>query len=578
MLCRSCRVHLHKQFPYCLHCGTLRKGARISQFRPPHLRRLDGTGDVVPLTKVSTMVGRDAGNDLVLDDPSVSRQHARIVRGKGGFYVEDLRSLNGVTIGGRTLRGGRMMLRDGTILHFGDISVIFEQPRDAAVGSKTMVRGVEHTAHGAPVVEEAPTATEPLSVRPRQRSGWALKQLPDDGKGNRPWVLRNTRTGKYLQLDDKDAFIWQQIDGEASVRDILFAFAERYGELALPRIEQALRAFASIDLVYGLYGQKPPEQPSLLRRIGRALFRMLLRMELSIKGFDPLVGRLYRSIGWIFFTRLGVAVLWALILGGLYGLWRASAGQQLFDLQGAGPYGAAAIGVGYLVALGMHETAHALAVKSYGRRVTRGGFMLTMGVPFAFVDTSDMWFGTRWSRLVVTLSGPLSTAGLAGALALYASFGGPPGAAAVCYHLAIGLYLNTLYNLNPLLPLDGYQALADALRMPRLREEATAYFTKGIWQDLLARRRPGWRQVGLAVYGLLAVGSLIGFAAIALLAWRDRLGDLVADRVPDGLRTVVIALGIGLIFFPIWYLLIKKASSFVTRVRARRSGTVEATL
>lgn len=60
----------------------------------------------------------------------------------------------------------------------------------------------------------------------------------------------------------------------------------------------------------------------------------------------------------------------------------------------------------------MQESAHSLAVKSYGRTVPRGGFMLMMGMPFAFVDTSDMWFGTRSSRVMVTVAGPLSTAGV----------------------------------------------------------------------------------------------------------------------------------------------------------------------
>jgi putative peptide zinc metalloprotease protein len=576
MLCQYCRVHLHRDHPYCLHCGKLRPGAKLTAYQAPQLRRHDTPGDPVRLTKVSTMVGRDPGSDLVLDDPSVSRHHARVVRGRGGFYVEDLRSFNGVTMGGRTLRGGKAMLRDGTILHLGDVSLIFEQPRGAQVGSRTMVRRVHKTMVGDPgdagADEPAPTATEPLSVCPRQRSGWALKQLPDDGRGERPWVLRNTRTGKYLQLDDKDAFIWNQVDGENTIRDILFAYAEKYDELALPRIEQTLWAFASIELVQGLYGQRAKQRPPLLRRIGQAIFRTLLRMEVSIKGLDPILGRLYRSIGWIFFTRLGVAVLWALILGGLYGLWQASAEHKLFDLGGAGVWGAVAIGLGYITALALHELAHALAVKSYGRKVTRGGFMLMLGMPFAFVDTSDMWFGTRRSRLVVTLSGPLSTAALAGGLALYATYGGQPAVAAVCYQLAIGLYINTLYNLNPLLPLDGYQALADALRMPRLREESTAYFTKGIWRDLRARRRPGLRQVGLALYGVVAVVTLAGFAVIGLMAWRARLGDLVEDRVPASLQIIVVALGIGIIFFPIWYLAYKKIRTIAGRARAARGA------
>jgi putative peptide zinc metalloprotease protein len=188
-----------------------------------------------------------------------------------------------------------------------------------------------------------------------------------------------------------------------------------------------------------------------------------------------------------------------------------------------------------------------------------------------------MWFGTRWSRLVVTLSGPIATAGMAGGLALYAGYGGSPAWAAVCYQLSIGLYINTLYNLNPLLPLDGYQALSDALRMPRLREEATAYFTKGIWSDLRRGKRPGIKQLGLALYGLVALGCLIGFAVIGLMAWHARLGKFVDKRVPQQLQTVVVVLGIILIFFPIWYMLIKKVRMVLAKIKARRGGTVEAT-
>lgn len=573
MLCHNCRVHLNKDFPYCLKCGKLRKGVRLADFNAPQLRMLNVEGEPLALTRTSTTIGRENGNDLVINDPSVSRQHAKVIRGKGGFYVEDLRSFNGVTIGGKTYRGQRTMLKDGTIMHLGDISVIFEQPRTDEIGGRTMVKG-GGVLRTSPEVA-APTATEPLSVVPRQRGGWALKQLPSEGRADRTWVLRNTRSGKYLQLDDKDAFIWQQLDGENSVRDILFLFAEKYGELALPRIEQALWAFASIELVRGLYGQHPPTKPPLIKRIGAWLLKTLLKAEVSFKGLDSWMGAFYRTYGWLFFTRIGVTIMWALILGGLFGLWQASQEHKLFDLRGAGPGGATVIGIGYIVALALHEGAHALAVKSYGRKVTRGGFLLMMGMPFAFVDTSDMWFGTRWSRLVVTLSGPLATAGMAGSLAIYAAYGDSPAWTAVCYQLAIGLYLNTLYNLNPLLPLDGYQALADALRMPKLREEATAYFTKGIWKDLRGGRRPGWKQIGLALYGLVAALCLVGFAAIGLMAWQSRLGGYVQDKVPGYVQTIVIVGGIALIFFPIWYMIWKKVRAIAARVKSRRDTSVE---
>ena len=70
---------------------------------------------------------------------------------------------------------------------------------------------------------------------------------------------------------------------------------------------------------------------------------------------------------------------------------------------------------------------------------------------------------------------------MACAAGLAAAYAPDPRVAGVAFQLAFGLYINTAYNLNPLMRRwTGYQALADALRQPRLREEAPAYFTNGV--------------------------------------------------------------------------------------------------
>lgn len=575
MLCHVCHVHLRRDHPYCLQCGTIRRRVKASAFAAPYLRigaaTAAGAAPVrLPLVKPVTTIGRGTDNDLVLDDPSVSRHHAKVVRGPGGFTIEDLDSFNGTTVADRVLHGDAVVLADATTLYVGDVELHFEQPRSAVIGSKTLVRGTEHTLLGSSSEpEEAPAATEPLSVRPRRRSGWALKQVPDD-RGREVWVLRNTRTGKYLELDGRDVFIWNSIDGENTVRDLLFAYAERYGELALPRIEKALRAFAAADLVRGLHGQRDPQR-SMVNRAGRALLRTLLMLKISVGGLDRFFGWLYRRIGWRFFTRTGVVLLWALIIAGLYGFVVATGRQRLFDVGGSGVWGAIAVAGGYLAALIIHESAHALAVKSYGRRVTRGGFMLMLGMPFAYVDTSDMWFGSRWSRLVVTLSGPLTTAALAGGAGLVAAYGADPVISGIAFQLAVGLYINTLYNLNPLMPLDGYQALSDVLRMPRLREEAMAYFLRGVWRDLRAGRRPGLRQVGLAAYGLTALVAMALFVVMALLVWNSRLGGLVQTYLRPPLDAILVAAILAVATFPIWFHLVRGLALRVRRAGARRA-------
>jgi pSer/pThr/pTyr-binding forkhead associated (FHA) protein len=54
----------------------------------------------VVLAKEETTIGRDLGNDIQIDNPSVSRFHAKIYRQGWPFFVEDLKSTNGVLVNG----------------------------------------------------------------------------------------------------------------------------------------------------------------------------------------------------------------------------------------------------------------------------------------------------------------------------------------------------------------------------------------------------------------------------------------------------------------------------------------------
>jgi predicted component of type VI protein secretion system len=83
----------------------------------PHLR-LEETGEVFPLRDDVTTVGRGGGVDISLEDPSVSRLHAEIVRRGDHVYVSDLGlSINGTRVNGRPV--GRRVLSDGDVLSFG---------------------------------------------------------------------------------------------------------------------------------------------------------------------------------------------------------------------------------------------------------------------------------------------------------------------------------------------------------------------------------------------------------------------------------------------------------------------------
>ena len=62
-----------------------------------------------PLTKSEIIIGREAGVDIVIDAVSVSRRHARILRRREAFYLEDLNSSNGTYLNGERVDGMKLL-------------------------------------------------------------------------------------------------------------------------------------------------------------------------------------------------------------------------------------------------------------------------------------------------------------------------------------------------------------------------------------------------------------------------------------------------------------------------------------
>ncbi|MGH8908747.1 MAG: FhaA domain-containing protein [Egibacteraceae bacterium] len=87
----------------------------------------------------TTIIGRLPECDVTLDDPSVSRRHARIVRESNQWTVEDLGSTNGVRVNGEQI--SQRGLREGDRLEFGGVRLAFS--RDAGAG------GAKGSAGGA---------------------------------------------------------------------------------------------------------------------------------------------------------------------------------------------------------------------------------------------------------------------------------------------------------------------------------------------------------------------------------------------------------------------------------------------
>jgi two-component system, NtrC family, response regulator AtoC len=81
---------------------------------------------VATLTKgAALVVGRSHPADVVLNDPSLSRKHARFGWDDDGFFVEDLESTNGTRLNGAKI-SGRVRLPSGEAITIGDATVALQ--------------------------------------------------------------------------------------------------------------------------------------------------------------------------------------------------------------------------------------------------------------------------------------------------------------------------------------------------------------------------------------------------------------------------------------------------------------------
>ena len=82
-------------------------------------------GESFPLERDRMTIGRRPDSDVFLDDVTVSRDHALLVRRGGAFHLDDLGSLNGTYVNRKRIDSPR--LADGDALQVGKYKLPFLQ-------------------------------------------------------------------------------------------------------------------------------------------------------------------------------------------------------------------------------------------------------------------------------------------------------------------------------------------------------------------------------------------------------------------------------------------------------------------
>lgn len=95
-------------------------------------------------------MGRAAENDMVINDPKVSRIHAALEWNGSGFSLRDLGSINGTYVNGERLSSMARLLRDGDQINLSKFDMTYEIIRIEAPAPVTSIPALAATEPLAP--------------------------------------------------------------------------------------------------------------------------------------------------------------------------------------------------------------------------------------------------------------------------------------------------------------------------------------------------------------------------------------------------------------------------------------------
>lgn len=290
-------------------------------------------------------------------------------------------------------------------------------------------------------------------------------------------ILKNHHNKEYIKLNPEGLLIWQLIDGKNTVKTIIIITCKTFAHLDKNEVELFISELLQDKFI--CFANKPYTVKVVEKQSWTQKLKDAMEASYTFKNTNHWLTTFYRCLG-RYFTSL--PAVWCYSIVAILGFVCFVLAMNKSEVNlGKTEHLTAIILTIYAASffvLILHEFAHALSTKHYGKEVNYFGIGWFWIAPVAFTDTTDMWLAPYRQRIVVDIAGTINDlfwAGFFGMLSLLIS---SPEISLFCWLFSLGIYFGVLGNLDPLLELDGYYIIMDLFDRPSLRKDSVYWLTE----------------------------------------------------------------------------------------------------
>ena len=358
------------------------------------------------------------------------------------------------------------------------------------------------------------------------------------------WILNNPATRTSVTFTDESKTLWDSIDGQRTVRDLLATLFEKGGS---PVDIEVLLGHLERDAFIRWKDISPAAQDEAARfdKGVRRFLDSLIFTEVSL----PALGTFLDRVG----RRWGVLVI-STVMMLLFCLLGIIACDRLYNLFADGNYtplrvggsvllGLAGLAVWVLILPFIAQLLFGLGIPKLGLRIHEAAIRLRFCLPFLRVRSEDPVSLSPGSFARILLARTATYLGMAGVAVLLTWNREPSLLVDALRQLAVVALLFCFLSLSPLLPSQAYRSLCSYLRVKRLRRLAFQYLGRelaGVFGR--ARDETVHGRILLAFAAYTCVWTILA-AKLASIIFRSELPLLLSEVLfEEGTTTSVIAL------------------------------------